>query len=91
MKGQFKICPVCGGELDHVRLQKFMMVMDGNSVYQCTSESAHRFWSHPFENGKSIHLHPNASVTGFKSDADYDWNGTQWILSDKENKNESES
>ncbi len=59
------MCPICGAKIDYVE-ERYMMVMDGNSVYQCEADSTHRFWIHPFSH-RDIHWHPESSVTNWKS------------------------
>ena len=65
-------CPICGGDLKRIRPQK--LVLDGNSVFECSKNASHRFWKNNRENHGHLHSNKYASETLFNSDQDYIWN-----------------
>ena len=56
-------CPICGIEMLEVR-NIYLLVMDGNFVYQCQNNTDHRFWKWPMQSNV-IFQNPNASETSF--------------------------
>jgi len=71
-------CPVCNSPMHYVKEKQFMIVMDGNSIYQCSEHPEHKFWVHPFS-FRTIHLNPKASVTNWDSSMDFKWENDQWV------------
>lgn len=63
-------CPICNGNLYTID-NWMMVVMDGNTVYQCENVQEHKFWNHPFEERDILHLNKNASETDWTSEQDY--------------------
>ena len=58
-------CPICGSELEFIQSDNFMVVMDGNTCYQCSDNITHKFWSHPFDR---YHINYNPTVSQIKCD-----------------------
>lgn len=54
-------CPLCNNELKYVEPDEiFAKVMDGNDIFQCTTNKYHQFWVNPrdFDN---IHWNPEST------------------------------
>jgi hypothetical protein len=71
-------CPCCNSDL-YTDDNQMLLVMDGNSVYQCENHEDHRFWQNSRESSNYIHLNKNASETSFDSEKDFKLIKDKWF------------
>ena len=57
-----------------------MVVMDGNTVYQCENTQEHKFRNHPFEERNILNLNKNASETDCTTEQDYKLIDGSWNI-----------